>query len=48
MKTEITATQKAYLIELKKELKNLEILGKKGTFEWWLIGESIDAIQNNI
>lgn len=48
MKTALTTTQKAYLVELKKQLKNLEILGKKGTVEWWLIGESIDAIEKNL
>ncbi len=48
MKTEITSTQKSYLVSLKKELKNLEILGKSNSTEWWSIAESIDAIENNI
>lgn len=48
MKTEITSTQKSYLVSLKKELKNLEILGKSNSTEWWSITESIDAIENNL
>lgn len=48
MKPTLTTTQKAYLAELRKQLKNLEILGKKGTIEWWSIGESIDALKNNL
>jgi hypothetical protein len=48
MKTEITSTQKTYLVSLKKELKNLEHLGKANSNEWWSIAESIDAIENNL
>ncbi len=47
MKSEITPTQKSYLVSLKKELKNLEILGKSNSTEWWSIVESIDAVENN-
>ncbi len=48
MKPEITSTQKSYLVTLKKELKNLELLGKSNSTEWWSIAESIDAIENNL
>ena len=48
MKVEITPSQKSYLATLKKELKNLELLGKSDSSEWWSIAESIDAIENNI
>lgn len=47
MKLEITSTQKSYLVSLKKELKNLEILGKTNSTEWWSIVESIDGVENN-
>lgn len=47
MKSKITSTQKSYLLSLKKELKNLEILGKSNSTEWWSIVESIDGIENN-
>ena len=48
MKTEITSTQKSYLVTLKKELKNLELLGKSNSLEWWSTIESIDAIEKNL
>lgn len=48
MKTEITSTQKSYLVSLNKQLKNLEHLGKSNSTEWWSISESIDAIENNL
>ena len=48
MKTEITSTQKSYLVSLNKQLKNLEHLGKANSNEWWSIAESIDAIENNL
>ena len=35
------------LKSLKQELKNLEIQGKTGTPEWWLVVESIDEIEND-
>jgi hypothetical protein len=47
MKVEIKPTQKSYLVSLKKELRNLEILGKSNSTEWWSIVESIDAVENN-
>jgi len=48
MKTEINSSQKSYLVSLKKELSNLELLGKSNSPQWWSIVESIDAIENNL
>ena len=48
MKTEINSSQKSYLVSLKKELRNLELLGKSNSIEWWSTVESIDAIENNL
>ena len=46
--TEINSSQKSYLVSLKKELRNLELLGKSNSHQWWSIVESIDAIENNL
>jgi len=48
MKEEINSTQKKYLLILKKELKQLEDLGKANSNEWWSIAESIGEIENNL
>ena len=48
MTTEINSTQKSYLVILKRELKNLELLGKSNSPEWWSTIESIDAIEKNL
>ena len=48
MRTEINSTQKSYLVTLNRELKNLELLGKSNSPEWWSTVESIDAIENNL
>ena len=48
MKEEINLTQKRYLLILKKELKQLEDLGKANSNEWWSIAESISEIENNL
>ena len=48
MTTEINSTQKSYLVILKRELKNLELLGKSNSTEWWSTIESIDAIEKNL
>ena len=48
IKENLTDRQKSYLVELRKRLKNLEILSKSNTMEWWEITESIDAIEKNL
>ena len=48
IKENLTERQKCYLTELRKQLNNLELLGKSGSREWWEIAESIDEIENNL
>ena len=48
IKENLTEGDKRYLAELRKELKNLELLGKSNSREWWSIVESIGEIENNL